>query len=317
MHVLREDRDARAARRVDDGGSAVNGTQSATSTPSTDEIARQQAGDELLGLGDRLVHLPVAGDERACGSCFEHLDAGQRLAFDQLERGAAAGRQVGDVVGEAELRAAPRRCRRRRRPSSPGVAATASATARVPAANGSSSNAPIGPFQNTVPGVADLVGVRGRRPRPDVEAHPAVGHVDAVELAPLGVGGEAVGEHEVDCGSRSLPLAVGERAPRRLDALLLAQRGADVVALGREEREAHRAADQDRVGVLEERVDDADLVGHLRAADDRDERALRVGEDAAQRLDLALEQAARGARQQRARRPRSRRARGARRRTRR
>ena len=29
--------------------------------------------------------------------------------------------------------------------------ATASATVRVPAANGSSSNAPIGPFQNTVP----------------------------------------------------------------------------------------------------------------------------------------------------------------------
>ena len=28
--------------------------------------------------------------------------------------------------------------------------ATASATARVPAANGGSSNAPIGPFQNTV-----------------------------------------------------------------------------------------------------------------------------------------------------------------------
>ena len=34
----------------------------------------------------------------------------------------------------------------------PARRATASATARVPAANGSSSNAPIGPFQNTVPG---------------------------------------------------------------------------------------------------------------------------------------------------------------------
>ena len=33
----------------------------------------------------------------------------------------------------------------------PGDAATASATARVPAAKGSSSKAPIGPFQNTVP----------------------------------------------------------------------------------------------------------------------------------------------------------------------
>ena len=36
----------------------------------------------------------------------------------------------------------------------PGALATASATARVPAANGSSSNAPIGPFQKTVPALA-------------------------------------------------------------------------------------------------------------------------------------------------------------------
>ena len=49
----------------------------------------------------------------------------------------------------------------------------------------------------------------------------------------------------------------------------------------REEREAHRAADQDAVGDLEEAVDDADLVGHLGAADDGDERPPRVVEDAA------------------------------------
>jgi hypothetical protein len=35
------------------------------------------------------------------------------------------------------------------------------------------------------------------------------------------------------------------RARRRLDALLLAQRRADVVPLGLEEREAHGAADED------------------------------------------------------------------------
>ena len=37
---------------------------------------------------------------------------------------------------------------------SAGLAATASATPRVPAANGSTSKAPIGPFQNTVPAAA-------------------------------------------------------------------------------------------------------------------------------------------------------------------
>ena len=36
----------------------------------------------------------------------------------------------------------------------PSQSAMASATRRVPAANGSSSNAPIGPFQNTVPASA-------------------------------------------------------------------------------------------------------------------------------------------------------------------
>ena len=66
------------------------------------------------------------------------------------------------------------------------------------------------------------------------------------------------------------------------------------MALGLEEREAHRAADQDRVGALEERVEHADLVGHLRAADDRDER--RAAGPRGCRcsvVDLALEQPAR------------------------
>ncbi len=83
-----------------------------------------------------------------------------------------------------------------------------------------------------------------------------------------------------------------------LDVLLAAQRGADRVALRAEEREAHRAADQHAVGELEEAVDHADLVGHLRAAEHRDERARRVLEDLAERLDLALEQPAGGAREQ-------------------
>ena len=58
-----------------------------------------------------------------------------------------------------------------------------------------------------------------------------------------------------------------------------------------EEREAHRAADEDGVGDLQEALDHADLVGHLRAADDGHERAPRVLEDRAQRAHLALEQA--------------------------
>ena len=65
-----------------------------------------------------------------------------------------------------------------------------------------------------------------------------------------------------------------------------------------EEREAHRAADEDPVGGLQEGLEHADLVRHLRAADDRDERSLGGGEDALERGDLALEQAPGRARQQ-------------------
>ena len=64
------------------------------------------------------------------------------------------------------------------------LAATASATARVPAAKRGSSNTPMGPFHNTVRASVIGVGELGRRPRPDVEADPSVGDVLA-DLADL------------------------------------------------------------------------------------------------------------------------------------
>ena len=90
------------------------------------------------------------------------------------------------------------------------------------------------------------------------------------------------------------------------------------IALRAEEAEAHRAADQQRVGGVEEPVDQRDLVGHLGAAEHHDQRPLGRLDDRAQRGHLALEQQARpppgaGARPRR----RSTRARGARRRRRR
>ena len=64
----------------------------------------------------------------------------------------------------------------------------------------------------------------------------------------------------------------------RLDPVRLHERVADLDALGDEERERHAAADEQRVDAVDEAVDDAELVGDLAAAEDRDERALRVGE---------------------------------------
>ena len=81
------------------------------------------------------------------------------------------------------------------------------------------------------------------------------------------------------------------RAPRLgLALLVLVQRVADRQPVGRRERERHRAADQDRVGARRERLEHADLVGHLDAAGDHDERPLGRVQQAAERLQLAPQQ---------------------------
>ena len=100
---------------------------------------------------------------------------------------------------------------------------------------------------------------------------------------------------QLEAGSRRSARSSARRA--RLDALLLAQRVADLVALRAEEGKAHGAADQDGVGRLEEALDDADLVRHLRAADHGDERA-PGSSSMRERLHLASQEAARGGRPQ-------------------
>ena len=79
-----------------------------------------------------------------------------------------------------------------------------------------------------------------------------VGHVDAVQRRRAA---SAASRSEItrSTGSsqlRARALPRRERLLRELDVLVRAQRRADRVALRREEREAHRAADQDRVGEL-------------------------------------------------------------------
>ncbi len=70
------------------------------------------------------------------------------------------------------------------------------------------------------------------------------------------------------------------------------------MALGREEGEDHAAADEEAVGRAEEVADDAELVGHLRAAEDDGIRPLGVLGEAAQDVDLGRHEVARGVRQQ-------------------
>ena len=68
---------------------------------------------------------------------------------------------------------------------------------------------------------------------------------------------------------------VSSSALQSCDPLGLEQRVADLVALRGEEREGHRATDEDRLALVEQRVDHAELVADLRAAEDGDERLLR------------------------------------------
>ena len=99
---------------------------------------------------------------------------------------------------------------------------------------------------------------------------------------------------EVD-GQAQLAVAARSSARARgLDALRLAQRRADLVALGLEEREAHRAADQDRVGDLSRNASSTPILSvtfapPTIATSGRRGSARMPG----QRLDLALRAAGR------------------------
>ena len=137
----------------------------------------------------------------------------------------------------------------------PSVSAIASATARVPAANGATSNTPIGPFQNTVPASAtappNAPRVTGPTSRPFRPAGIAsdVDDLGSASAAPMSAATTTSAGSPIRSPSRS------QQPPAGLDLVVLQQRVADLVALGREEREAHPAADQQPVDLGQQRGD--------------------------------------------------------------
>ena len=177
------------------------------------------------------------------------------------------------------------------------VSAIAWATVRVPAANRSSSNMPIGPFQKTVRAsmitslnAAAVPGPMSKPFAPSGRRVPNVAKLPSASTPTMSSG-------------RWIVLPAGRAARRHVSTWSrLEQRVADRVALRGEEREAHRAADDERVDDLQQRLDDAELVGDLRAAEHGDERALRVVAQAEEDVDLLLQQQTHR-RRQRLRRP--------------
>jgi hypothetical protein len=77
-----------------------------------------------------------------------------------------------------------------------------------------------------------------------------------------------------------------------VDLVGLDARGSDLVPVGDEERERHRAADGDRVDPLEQVLEHGQLVGDLRAAEHRHVGPDGIGQQAAEHLELALEELA-------------------------
>ena len=176
-------------------------------------------------------------------------DAGQLLALEELEGGAAAGGDVGDLVGEAVLldgrdrvaaaddrdgavrRGVGQRLRDRERAlrPSPGSRRRPSGRSRrtVFAPFTISANfARVASPMSTPMSFGPIWSQRHRLQRPDL----------------AGVEVEGVGHDGVD-GQDQLVAGLGEQRPRHLDAVVLDQRAADLLALRLVEREGHAAAD--------------------------------------------------------------------------
>ena len=86
--------------------------------------------------GSRAAEVPARAGSLRRSARVDSLDAGQRLALEQLERGAAAGRDVVDALRQPEQLARPRPSRRRRPPCSRCTRPRRAPIASVPGAEG-------------------------------------------------------------------------------------------------------------------------------------------------------------------------------------
>ena len=123
------------------------------------------------------------------------------------------------------------------------------ATAFVPASKGSISKAPNGPFQTSVLAAVSTASDFHHRARPDVEDHVALPDMVDRHHVGMGVRLEFLRDDRID---RQNDLAFG-RMRRRDDRargrreILFAERPADLLALGEQERIGHGAADDQEI----------------------------------------------------------------------
>src|SRR5271157_3468158 len=160
-------------------------------------------------------------------------------------------------------------------------------------------------FENThgaVPedgaGARDFFGKRLDRSRADIERHHVGG--DGFALADefdQGAGVDAVGD-DVIGGQQELELMgfrLLQKVPGESDLVFFDQTLADGFALRLEEGVGHAAADDEDVDFTEQVLDDSDFVANFGAAEDGDEGALGILQDATQISQLFFhEQTGRG-----------------------
>ena len=249
--------------------------------------------DERHGLGRRLVHLPVAGDQLAShlysNPCrgrgyfsLRYVDARQLLALEELEGGPAAGRDVGHLVGQAVLldgrdrvAAADDRDRARGRWPRPGPARSRACPSPCPGSRRRPSGRSRRPSSrpSRSPRTSRGSPRRCRRRCPSGRSRP---RPPSSASRPCGRRSRRRRSRRCRPGARACRRPSPRSSPRHLDAVVLDERAADLLALGLVEREGHAPADDQLVHLGQERRDHVDLAGDLRPADDRDERPLRV-----------------------------------------
>ena len=230
------------AQRSTAAASARYGGQMTTSTSSASATARQEASRKASVSSTVLCIFQLAAIRDGGRSCRSppRRRAAPRLPGSSLPS-ISSSEAPPPVESQSTSSARPNSDQRRA-----GVAAADDGAARRrgdglgdragPGGEGLQLERAHRPVPEDGPGAGDRLGVGGRGLRADVEAHPAVGHLDPVELARLGVGGELSAEDEV---GRQAQLAARAPRPRsstlarQLDALLLDQRVAGLDAPGR------------------------------------------------------------------------------------
>ena len=128
--------------------------------------------------------------------------------------------------------------------------------------------------------------------RADVKTHPAVRNIIGIDDHVFGIFLIFLADDVVDRNQELDALGFGffHHLFRKVNLVRFEQRGADRVAERGEEGVRHAAADDQGIDLLHQVGDDADLIGDLGAAEDRDEGSLRVFQRAADVFEFLLDQ---------------------------